>query len=271
MTAQRRFPVILRSRKPISDEVVYVSSIPYRPLTEWKEYLDGKACEAVDPWGNQVLLTKKSDYAFISEMLDKDVLHKLKIFHPEFVSEIETDGLGVYYVGDTFVTKRNPRVDGSLPVFIKVEYWVPKRNGYTLLDTEGHFMPKNDLYIGPGPVEELIDDHFKGEIRYHKDRVHEIICAHAIAKCIDNTPMEYFFERVWSDPARVYPVFDSEGMWTQTRPGEYEADGGWHVRKDRRGYALRDPDGGWRSFPSLRKAGEYVGLWKDPNRRGRRR
>ena len=52
---------------------------------------------------------------------------------------------------------------------------------------------------------------------------------------------------------------------------EWKADGGWHVRKDRLGYALRDPDGGWRSFPRLRKAGEYVGLWRDPNRRGRRR
>ena len=271
MAAQRRPLVTLRSRKPISDEVVYASSIPFRRLTEWKKEGLLEICEATDPWGNLALIHKGPDLTpFFIKVLSKEDFIRLNDFHSDIVNDIQGDVNRFYQVNDTYVRNFDP-LDGGYgsSKFIKTEIWTPVCNGFQLSGTEGRVESKADMLIPlTGPREELIDDHFSGEIVYERSPREGLVRAHIVAECYDNTPMEYFFERVWSDPARVYPVFDPEGIWTPIRGGYYSD--GWRVKKKRDEYCLRRPDGWWKSFPSLRKAGEYVGLTMNFNR-GRKR
>ena len=81
--------ILNRNRKPISDERIVINGIPHRRLS--KPDADGYF-EAVDPWGNQLVLRRCGGrYVPFDRYVPKSAFRSLRRLHPEMADALDTD------------------------------------------------------------------------------------------------------------------------------------------------------------------------------------
>lgn len=230
----------LRNRKPVSDEIVYVKSIPYSPLSGWVKSGEEQVCEAVDPWGNQVHLHRKSGNSreiTAVPFMTKRSIRALRLFHPEIAEQLDTDRTSDWDLPgreEVSVGSRSGIAEAPL-AFVKKEVWV-YRNGSFVLDYEygdvdGFDYAYARLRYGKSPVTKVSRSKYSYFARTQYDmRETREVWATTISMLDTGIPMEDFFGQVWSDPEKDLGNYEVEWSWLPDDGVYVVDDGDWTCR-----------------------------------------
>ena len=147
--------ILNRNRKPINDQVVMVDGVPHRILS--KPDRNGRF-EAVDPWGNQVVMEEYAGSLIpVQPYIGKMVFHLLRTSHPDIADSLDTD----YDVnrgyktpsGEIYDLRRHPDRDYYLE---RTRVYRKNRDGtYRLEFQNGSLRSMHDYYQALQGVENM--------------------------------------------------------------------------------------------------------------------
>lgn len=137
--------ILSRNRMPISDERIKVNGIPHRILS--KPDSQGYF-EAVDPWGNQIIMRRTEDGVCIpsDRYIGKHVYDSLRRTHPEVAEALDTDYSHAYRTATGYVYdhRGEPGLDDFL---VRIRTYDKNWNGeYTLRYDVGSVRSTRDYY-----------------------------------------------------------------------------------------------------------------------------
>lgn len=153
--------ILSRNRKPYDEPPVYIDGIPYRRLSDDRptgsltNFGKSFTYEAVDPWGNQVVILHGPRFGagiLSHKYLPKSTLDTLRTYHPEMADQLDTDlwmegeSPGGHRVRD----ERNNLSDSTW--FVSETIWRKGKDGYRLVD-------RYNRVTGGGRVSDEIDMH----------------------------------------------------------------------------------------------------------------
>ena len=137
----------LFNRKPVNPEPVYAEGMPYLILS--KPVRGRRASpyiEAVDPYGNQVILRADGDGFVLWDRtyLPKGSLESMRRVSPRMAERLDTDYGGeeaAFPGGRTVVDDRKFLIDDTW--FCRISTWKRQGKGYRLLDTSNYVVTES--------------------------------------------------------------------------------------------------------------------------------
>ena len=197
----------LFNRKPKTVEPIYVDGMPYMVLS--MAYDNGTYAEAVDPFGNQVVLHK---YAGKWRMWDptylpKESLESMRRVNPKITDKLDTnyEGPDSRFPGGMTVYDERKRLDDDT-WFQRISEWKKQPDGgfrlinaYNYVVTEGFALRMVD---SPGGKFQKFSDPVSGTEGYREERYSRGTKSWDVVEFVQTPNANDFFAKPPAPPAR---------------------------------------------------------------------